>query len=305
MLVCFGGPIALYYLPTTYLQFGALNGYPVTLPCDLHPIWSSWSTLFEINYRTGDMSFTTAKLLDVAFDLFVGRGGQLVLAWQSGRVYRGALTRLAEDFGIDVRLFVGLALDPHGLRTVARAPALGRRSKIWRVTAFTTSMSLTALYVIVFPTLISAATSFVAPTKRGVLLPDNDTVSLDKLEASAAYMLKSTGVKSVPDRWILPVKNISRVPQAVSQPCLCLKYWDVSKETIDSTLHTELDNSMRLEDGMTYNVSAETEVSCGFYINEIWLPADVEALTQVNSDSFRQRPPTLVGEAAEASVTRV
>jgi hypothetical protein len=97
LLLAIGGPIMLHQLANHYLDDVLLPSgqrqspipiYDPTLPCQVGHIWTSWSTLLQINIRTGNLSFAAAKIIDVAFDLVVGRGGQALLAWIAIRVYR-------------------------------------------------------------------------------------------------------------------------------------------------------------------------------------------------------------------------
>lgn len=122
LLHCIDGPILLHGLWTHYLDgFVDLNRIVASQPCDVQPVWSSWATLFQINIRTGHLSFATAKVIDVAFDLLVGRGGQLVLAWVSYRAYTDVLTSIAKKGRLRYDVLASMAVYPNNLRTLGSA----------------------------------------------------------------------------------------------------------------------------------------------------------------------------------------
>ncbi|KAF2189487.1 hypothetical protein K469DRAFT_41184 [Zopfia rhizophila CBS 207.26] len=65
---------------------------------------------FHINILYRDVSFGTAKIVDVAWNTVIGRGGQALITLTSDRVASNVLTRIAELVPIDLKLFVLISL---------------------------------------------------------------------------------------------------------------------------------------------------------------------------------------------------
>lgn len=193
----------------TRLVFGQLTYDPP--PCDIQPAWSSWTALFDINARTGSMSFTTAKLIDITWDLVVGRGGQALLAWISYKVFTQALMRIAEERLVPHKLFASLALGSlswAGISTIVHAVF---RVRGWRGTMALAWMALAASYVLAFPTLLSASTSYVAALETSVRLVDNSTAPWIPFIDTVSYIFYNTSRLNVPDPWVVPARKMSNV----------------------------------------------------------------------------------------------
>ncbi|EPE30049.1 hypothetical protein GLAREA_13097 [Glarea lozoyensis ATCC 20868] len=212
VLLCVGGPVLLKSLSTKYLlgirTYSGTGVQSSSLPCDVHQPWTSWSTLFEINIRTGPLSFTSAKVIDIAFDVLVGRAGQACLAWIAYRVYTDTLMRIAESEQVRLDLFAAISLSPNSFATIGiTARSVASAKKLW--TKFTLIWAVLAmLYVLIFPTLVSAATSLVGATVRSVQLANQGTAPIADYLASAAYSFADTGLDK-PNPWSVPVGNTS------------------------------------------------------------------------------------------------
>ncbi|MCJ1446152.1 MAG: hypothetical protein MMC23_006657 [Stictis urceolatum] len=221
LLICIGGPILLRKLAVRYLRSDAqLNGLELALPCDVQDVWTSWSTLFEINIRRDNLSFTDAKIIDVAFDLVVGRGGQLCLGWMAYRVYADVLTRIAEKEHIRYNVFAAIALHPNDITTLATALISAPSAKtIWTKSALVWT-ALTMSYVMARPTAISAATSLVGVTRTGIQLSNNGGIApIAAYVASAAYSIARTSLEDKPDPWIVPVAYVNGIGSSIDGNC--------------------------------------------------------------------------------------
>ena len=219
LLLCVGGPILFHILYNKYLDLGSGPSDNTSLiaplsprPCDVGDVWSSWSALFEINMRTGNLSFTAAKLIDVAFDIVVGRGGQAVLAWIAYRVYTDVLTRITEKGQIRYDLFAAFTIKPNDGLTLGKAAAsIPVTPHLWAKGTLL-CIVLAMSYVLAYPTLMSAATSLVAATITSVRLDGNGTAPLVPYVTSASYSIANPGVANRPDPWILSVNYVTRLP---------------------------------------------------------------------------------------------
>lgn len=118
------------------------------------------SQLLAINIGFGRMAFSTAKLIDVLWDVVVGRGGQVFLTYVAYRVFTKSLARAMECSQVSYHTFAALAFEPGtvvGVYMLAKNFASNRslRSKMimfWVLIA--------TLYIIAFPTLSSAMTGY-------------------------------------------------------------------------------------------------------------------------------------------------
>ncbi|KAE9366501.1 hypothetical protein N431DRAFT_445229 [Stipitochalara longipes BDJ] len=252
LLLCIGGPILLHELAIKYL-----DGSSSPIDNDmfyLRPLWTSWSTLFEINLRTGNLSFTAAKLIDIAFDIVVGRGGQFLLAWMAYRVYTDVLMRIAEKGQIRYDLFAAVTLRPNYLRTLGTATAsvVSARDSSTRLALVWTVLAM--LYVLGYPTLVSAATSLVAATTSSIQLNDNGTASFDTYIASAAYSFAHSGLENIPDPWIVPIANITDMSFN-----MCNIMWLSHHE------RSKTEGNGIIVNHTSYTLSNNTQTDCGFY----------------------------------------
>jgi len=126
----------------------------------------------------GPLSFWAAKGIDVAWDLVVGRGGQLLLFWITGCVYTAVLDQVLESKSPNVAydLYISVAISGSSLALIgALVQRLLTTASFWAKICF---MLYSALYVAAFPTLIAAMTSYIAKTVPRVETPNGTIVEL-------------------------------------------------------------------------------------------------------------------------------
>ncbi|EXJ80024.1 hypothetical protein A1O3_08310 [Capronia epimyces CBS 606.96] len=234
--------------------------------CDVQEVWSSWSTLFQINVRTGDLSFTAAKIVDIAFDLVVGRVGQVVLGWMSYRVYTDVFTFLAERQPVPYPTFTKITVDPtslSSLKTYLLALFSKNGSKLtllWLIG--------TVSYLLALPTIVSASTSLVGATAYAIELPTNATVPVLEYLYSAAYKFTNSGLADKPNPWFVYVSEIHKLPAKVSEEHLDIMY-------LDGTNWSGTDrNDVLVVNSTTYTISNSTLVDAGFYYDDVFYPID-------------------------------
>jgi hypothetical protein len=132
----------------------SLNGFDTVSENPL-----SFSYFFTINMGFGSYSFSTAKFIDVTWDVLVGRGGQLFLIFITYRVFAKSLLYSMERYPVSYKLFAAVAFDTASWSTMGRMcrDGFGRGfgAKIRLI-----GMLLTSAYVIAFPTLMSAMTGY-------------------------------------------------------------------------------------------------------------------------------------------------
>lgn len=182
-------PLALLLsLDSKFLtSFDVYRIYSQDSACDLQPPWSSWDALFQVNARSGIMSFGAAKTIDIVWDLAVGQGGRAILIWLSGITFRDALVRVAERDVVPYSLFASISFSDNLQTTIDSALAVWKSSRSHsRMTVLW--ILLATVYVLSFPTLLSASTSYVTASTRSIKLVDNATVPVEAFGQSASYV---------------------------------------------------------------------------------------------------------------------
>ncbi|MCJ1266805.1 hypothetical protein MMC22_006690 [Lobaria immixta] len=133
---------------------------------------------FTINLRSSmHFTFATAKGVDVMWDLFVGQGGRLLLAWISYIVFMDGLTRLLEASSVSYQLYATMVFDTTSLWSTWSTLKAIFTGHGWRGRAFLAWFFVASIYVLGFPALMSAATGYVSPSTAGLRMPDQTFVS--------------------------------------------------------------------------------------------------------------------------------
>ncbi|KAF1996170.1 hypothetical protein P154DRAFT_443898 [Amniculicola lignicola CBS 123094] len=175
---------------------------------DTYSMWSS-SGFFQITLGGGHLTFAQAKVVDIVFDVGVGRGGQFLLAYVSWKVFARYLTICMEVEPITYQLFRTIFFEkeaslPSTFLTI-RGFIYQRklRSKIAMV-----FMGATMIFILAFPTLTSAMSGYDANTGSYVPDYDNGTLlpfsSFNKLLyiVHDGYRINKTGDYQIEeDRW--------------------------------------------------------------------------------------------------------
>jgi len=155
------------------------------------------SYFFTPNLSFGAMSFTQVKVIDIAWDLLVGRGGQLVLAWVNWRVFNEWLVWCAEGEGVGWRMYAAVSFETTSLNTlgVLGKESLcleGRRWKRWVRWLGLVSMLLSTLYVLSFPTLMAALTGYIAKSEPYVQDYEGNLIAFGKVDG-VRYVVHDAG----------------------------------------------------------------------------------------------------------------
>ncbi|KAI9833737.1 MAG: hypothetical protein M1819_003470 [Sarea resinae] len=121
------------------------------------------SSFYSINLIWGHYSFMAAKAIDLTWDVLVGKGGSMALAWVTYRVSTTALLSMAEDSSVAYELYASLSNATLGFLSLWQLckelfSHRGHRFIILGlVLGFTWTMS--------FSTFMSAMTGYYAPTE--------------------------------------------------------------------------------------------------------------------------------------------
>lgn len=165
--------IYVAFFPVTAVLFTLLFGFwgpGGTSSCKDQQLWQvgqywdydPWplSQLLTIDLGFGTMAFSTAKIIDVLWDVVVGRGVQALLTYVAYRVFMKSLTRAMEGCPVPYHTFAAFAFEPGtaaGMFMLAKNFASNRSIR----SRMTVSWVLIAtLYIVAFPTLSSAMTGY-------------------------------------------------------------------------------------------------------------------------------------------------
>lgn len=120
---------------------------------------------FTPNLGFGNMTFTQVKVIDIAWDLLVGRGGQMGLAWVNWVVFNEWLVFHLERWKTSYKMYSTITLQTTSWTMLGVAAkeflCFGERSwgRFFRWLAMA-SMVISTLYVLAFPTLMAAMTGY-------------------------------------------------------------------------------------------------------------------------------------------------
>jgi hypothetical protein len=145
------------------------------------------SYFFTPNLSFGSMTFTQVKVIDIAWDLLVGRGGQLLLAWVNYKVFNEWLYFHMEFHKTSYKMFTTIAFSTTSLATLgvlgkeflAFGKSTWRRFFRWLGIL---CMLLSTVYVISFPTLMAAMTGYIATSEAYIKDTDGNLVNWSKVD---------------------------------------------------------------------------------------------------------------------------
>lgn len=108
------------------------------------------------------MTFAQAKVIDIVWDIVVGRGGQGILAIVSYRVFSKCLTRLIEreHLSATYRLYEAIVFRDASLQSIWQLCTSFTKNMKQRDSAAICWIILASAYVVVFPTWVSAMTGY-------------------------------------------------------------------------------------------------------------------------------------------------
>lgn len=142
---------------------------------------------FTPNLSFGNMTFTQVKVIDIAWDLVVGRGGQMGLAWVNWVVFNQWLMFHLERWSTSYKMFSTVALETTSWTMLGVAAkeflCFGGRSwgRFFRWLAMA-SMLISTLYVLAFPTLMAAMTGYITTYEPYVEDKNHDLKEWSKVD---------------------------------------------------------------------------------------------------------------------------
>ncbi|EON62894.1 hypothetical protein W97_02119 [Coniosporium apollinis CBS 100218] len=141
-------------------------------------------SLFTPTLAFGSFSFSTAKTIDIIWDLFVGRGGQAILIYIAYRVFTRSLVFSMESRPTPYQVFAAIAFDTVSISTIhilgKECVAPWQRTR--RCTLTVVGLILASSYILAFPTLISALTGYDATYRPYVNVTDGSMIPFSSFE---------------------------------------------------------------------------------------------------------------------------
>ncbi|XP_014551170.1 hypothetical protein COCVIDRAFT_31238 [Bipolaris victoriae FI3] len=176
---------------------------------DTFSMWSS-TGFFQITLGGGDLSFAEAKLVDIVWDIGVGRGGQVVLAFISWREFARYLTIFFRTIFIENDASV-LSI----FRTIKSFITQRRlRSKI--AMAF---MTATMLFILAFLTLMSAISGYNSNVSSRVPDLSDNLVSFGNFSRVLYFIQDGSRINKSDNLWVLDeTSRIGRDPVIGNRP---------------------------------------------------------------------------------------
>lgn len=138
---------------------------------------SGVENLFVLDKTFGQFSFSAVKSLDVAWDILIGRGVQMVAWWVGYVVFSDALLRAIERHPASFQIFQRIALEGPSLLSLWTLVKELWCSKSKRTKALFFYMWIATLYIICIPMFLGAMTGYDSTSVAWVSLDDDDNIA--------------------------------------------------------------------------------------------------------------------------------
>ncbi|KAH7385914.1 hypothetical protein BKA66DRAFT_461127 [Pyrenochaeta sp. MPI-SDFR-AT-0127] len=145
------------------------------------------SYFFTPNLSFGAFTFTQVKVIDIAWDLIIGRGGQILLAWVNYRVFNEWLVYHMEMHMTSYKMYAAIAFETTTMGTLG---VLGKEflsfgkgtwKRFFRWLAIL-SMLISTLYVLSFPTLMGALTGYITTNEPYVQNYEKNLIEWNQID---------------------------------------------------------------------------------------------------------------------------
>ncbi|KAK4961369.1 hypothetical protein LTR10_001859 [Elasticomyces elasticus] len=131
-----------------------------------------------IGYASG-WNYTHVKILDVCWDVIVGRGGQILLIYIASRVFASSLAYLMESRPVGFEAYGTVAFStgsmssiiPYLRALVSKRYPVNRLPSTWKPIRIFTMFALATIYIAAMPTLYSAMTGYAVVSGPALVVP--------------------------------------------------------------------------------------------------------------------------------------
>ena len=157
-----------------------------------------FGSIFSLDLVYGTMSFPTAKLVDVLWDVGFGRGTQMLLAWGTYKVLVASLIWIMESHPVSYQLFVSVTMSPIEIATLSPLGTLAFSKSTTRQRALAVWLTMSIIWVIIYSPIASAMTGYinmVDPEKEALvkLHQSNTTMGLVEILIQHQHCLPVCG----------------------------------------------------------------------------------------------------------------
>lgn len=136
--------------------------------------------VFYINLQiVKDLSFSQAKLLDLAWDTLVGQGGRFLHGWVLYHVAASAIGWMMEYSAVPYEFHLQMMFKTVSLEALWASMRMVSRKQPRRMMVSAVWLSLAILYTLSFTSLWSAATGYVQPSAVAYKMPDSTYATVD------------------------------------------------------------------------------------------------------------------------------
>jgi hypothetical protein len=175
-MVLFGGIVPFVAMMTTTAKWPEVGGEPFigfykvftskVVSCNTNFQGPSMrrvgalESFFLLDFTFGQLPFSQAKVIDLAWDIIVGRGVQLLSWWIGYVVFLDALLRLIERHPASFEMFSHIALDSASLASLwilLKDLFRTQRRRTWILFFY---MFLSMFYILSIPALLAAMTGY-------------------------------------------------------------------------------------------------------------------------------------------------
>lgn len=193
------------------------GSFDVGIYYDVYNNWSP-SGVFQITLGFGELPFSTVKIIDVIWDVIVGRGGQALLAGTSYVIFSKSLLRIMERKSVSYGTFEVLGFQTASATTIFKLMRdyltnHGVRAKLsilWII--------LSSIYVVAFPTLASAMTGYSA-NSHAYVRDYSGALSLWSTYKQVQYIVNDGWRVGLTGRYILTDVDEHNTPDYVRTAC--------------------------------------------------------------------------------------
>ncbi|KAI3316562.1 hypothetical protein HD806DRAFT_517264 [Xylariaceae sp. AK1471] len=143
----------------------------------LFDVYSYWnpSGFFQINFGFGDFTFTEAKIIDIVWDVVIGRGGQAVMALVAWRAFGDYATVSMHTIPLTYTSYIKLILESGpSFVSICRLIRDFKKHRCLKSKLVAAWVVFSMLFILAWPTLIAAMSGY-AP-KIGAYIQINNTV---------------------------------------------------------------------------------------------------------------------------------
>jgi hypothetical protein len=147
--------------------------------------------LFVLDSTFGKFTFSQVKVLDVAWDVFIGRGVQLLAWWIAYIVFNDALLRAIERHPASFQIFQRIALEGPSLLSLYTLVRELWCARSHRTKALFFYIWISTLYIISIPMLLGAMTGYDSTSIAWVSLDDSNNI-IPAAALKSAYLVHGT-----------------------------------------------------------------------------------------------------------------